>query len=242
LVARSREALDIRAVVAAAARTGRHNARRLLAVALVVSLATAVAEIIVDNVVDPTNDLLSIGGFLSAQAISLFGSVLLAGFLCRLVGTPQRSSGEVTVRRVLRTLPWVSLVVADVLASVLVVAGIVALVIPGLVIFNLLTVVGPVIEIERLSPVSGLRRSAQLVRRHFWPVALLVGAPLLLLATVESTLPDSHGATAIFELLSVRGVIVAVLETAIGLVQVALSYRLIALAPRPSSVRGGQST
>jgi hypothetical protein len=205
-------------------------------VALVVSLATAVVEIIVDNVVDPNNDLLSVGGFLSAQAISLFGTVLLAGFLCRLVGTPQRRSGEVTVRRVLRTLPWASLVVADLLTSVLVLAGSLALVIPGLLIFNLLTVVGPVIEIEHLSPVSGLRRSAQLVRRHFWSVALLAGAPLLVLASVESALPDPHGALGIFGLLSVRGVLVAVLETAIGLVQVALCYRLINLETRRQAV------
>jgi hypothetical protein len=227
-----REALGVRAIVATAARAGRRNVWRVLAVALVVSLATAVTEIVVDNVVDPTNNLLSSGGFLSAQAVSMFGTVLLAGFLCRLVSTDERRSHDVTIGRVLLTLPWVSLLVADVLASALFIAGLVALVIPGLVIFNLLAIVGPVIEIERRSAVSGLRRSARLVRPHFWPVALLAGAPLLVLATVESSLPDPHSAMHIVEVLTIRGILVALMEAGIGLVQVVLCYRLIDLDSR----------
>jgi hypothetical protein len=228
----SRAGLDVRAIVATAAGTGRRHAWRVLAVALVVSAATAITEIIADNVLDPNNDLLSIGGFLSAQTVSMLGTVLMAGFLCRLVSTPPPDSGEVTIGRVLRTLPWVSLVVADILAAALFVAGMVALVIPGLVVFNLLAVVGPVIEIERRSAVSGLRRSAHLVWPHFWPVALLAGVPLLALATIESSLPDPHGAAAIFEVLTVRGIVVALMEAAIGLVLVVLCYRLIDLDAR----------
>jgi hypothetical protein len=224
-------------VVARAASAGRRNAWRVLAVALVVALASAVTEIIADNIVDPTNDLLSIPGYLSAQAVTMFGTVLLAGFLCRLVGTPHSRRGEVTIRRMFRTLPWVTLVVADVLASVLFLVGLVALIIPGLVIFNLLTVVGPVIEIEKRSAISGLRRSAHLVRRHFWPVAMLAGAPLLILASVESSLPDPHGAIAILEVLTIRGIILALIEAAIGLVQVALCYRLIDLDAHLLGVR-----
>jgi hypothetical protein len=216
-------------VLVRAASAGRGNVWRILALALVFSLASVVIEIIVDNVVDPSNDLLSIEGYLSAQALSMFGTVLLAGFLCRLVGPPQNDSGEVTIRRTFRTLPWVALVVADILATVLYVAGTLVLIIPGLVIFNLLTVVGPVIEIEGRSAISGLRRSVHLVRPYFWPVAMLAGGPLLVLATVESVLPDPHGAIAIFEVLTVRGIILALIEAAIGLVQVAWCYRLIDL-------------
>ncbi len=231
----TREAVNLRAVLAAAAITGRRHAWRVLAVALVVSLATAATEIVVDNAIDPDNDVLSTWGFLSAQAVSLFGTVLLAGFLCRLVGTPERRRDEVTIRRVLRTLPWSTLILADVVASVFTIVGFVLLVIPGLVVFNLLTVVGPVIEIEHRSAVAGLRRSAQLVRPYFWLVAGVLGVPGLVLATVESSLPDPHGPRAILEVLTVRGIVVALLETVIGLVAVALCYRLIDLAARRSS-------
>ncbi|HEX9355631.1 MAG TPA: hypothetical protein VF933_17660 [Streptosporangiaceae bacterium] len=40
--------------------------------------------------------------------------------------------------------------------------------------------VGPVIEIERQHAVAGLRRSAHLVRPHFWRVAAFGTLPLFL--------------------------------------------------------------
>jgi hypothetical protein len=202
---------------------------QILAVALVVSVVTTLTEIIVDNIADPTNDALSIAGSLSTQAVALLGTVVLSGFLCRLVGKAQHGGERVRIGRVLRTLPWVQLVVADVLVTVLFVAGLIALIIPGLVILNLLAVVGPVIEIERRSALAGLRRSAHLVRHRFWPVALLATLPTLLVGEIESTLPDPHGAPAILEVLAVRGVAVALIEAAIGLILVELCYRLITL-------------
>jgi hypothetical protein len=228
---RSRERLGIRSIVATAARTGWRNAWRILAVALGVSMTTVLAEIIADNFVDPNNELLSVGGTLSAQVASLFGTVILAGFLCMLVGQAH-GGGQVTIRRVLRTLPVFRLIVADIGVIVLTLAGLVALLIPGLVIFNLLTVVGPVIEIERRSALSGLRRSAHLVRPRFWSVALLASVPQIALAMVESSLPDPHGVPATLEVLAVRGIAVAPIEAGIGLVLVALCYRLINLDAR----------
>jgi hypothetical protein len=104
-----------------------------------------------------------------------------------------------------------------------------ALLIPLLIIFNLLTVVGPVIEIERRSAHSGLRRSAHLVRRHVWPAALLASVPQFALALVESALPDPHRVLAVLEVLAVRGIAVAPVGAAMGLVVAALCYRLIDL-------------
>ena len=48
----------------------------------------------------------------------------------------------------LRSLPWGSLILADLLVALIVVVGLVALIIPGLIAITLLAVVGPVIEIE----------------------------------------------------------------------------------------------
>ena len=71
----------------------------------------------------------------------------------------------------LRSLPWGSLILADLLAALIIVIGLVALIIPGLIAITLLSVAGPVIELERQHAVAGLRRSAHLVRPHFWRVA-----------------------------------------------------------------------
>ena len=80
----------------------------------------------------------------------------------------------------LRSLPWGSLILADLLATLIIVIGLVALIIPGLIAITLLAVVGPVIELERQHAVAGLRRCAHLVRPHFWRVAAFATLPLLL--------------------------------------------------------------
>lgn len=238
---RSRGRVRIVGIVRTAFRTAKRHLWPILIVATVVALAIAGAEIISDNFVDPRNNVLSIGGTLSVEAISLFGTILLAGFLCRLVGVDlsgratthdggaARGSTPVTVVRVFRTLPWVSLVAADILFAVLTIVGFLLLVIPGLIVFTLFAVVGPAIEIERRHALSGLRRSAHLVRHHFWAVALLATLPQIGLAAAESVLPSPHGALHIFEVVVLRGLVMAPFEAAFGLVLVALCYRLIDL-------------
>jgi hypothetical protein len=130
-------------------------------------------------------------------------------------------------------LPWGRLIVADVLIVGLVIVGLLALVIPGLVVFTLLAVTGPVIEIENRRVRAALRRSAHLVRHHFWPVALLVTLPVIIASEVESLAPEPSGPGEILAALAVRGIAEGVLEAAIGLILVQLCYRLIALDTRP---------
>ncbi|MGN6794767.1 MAG: hypothetical protein ACTHJW_20465 [Streptosporangiaceae bacterium] len=250
---RSRGRLRIGGILRTAVRTGRRHLWPILTVAMVVALVIAVAEVITDNFVDPRNNALSVGGTLSVEAISLFGTILLAGFLCKLVGQdksggPARHEGmathdgtvthdgdPATLVRVMRTLPWFSLIVADILFAVLAIAGLVLLVIPGLIVLTLFAVVGPAIEIEHRKPFSGLRRSADLVRHHFWTVALLAMLPQLGLAVAESLLPSPHGALHIVEVVVIRGIVLAPFEAAFGLILVALCYRLIDLEPRAAT-------
>jgi hypothetical protein len=228
-------------------------------------MAITVAEVISDNFVDPQNNALSIGGTLSVEAISLFGTILLAGFLCRLVGQdknggPATQDGPathhgtaaqngmaaqtgdvVTLVVVLRTLPWISLIVADVLLAAMTIAGLALLVIPGLIVFTLFAVVGPAMEIEDRKPLSGLRRSAHLARQHFWTVALLATLPQIGLALAASVLPSPHGALHIFEVIVIRGIVLAPFEAAFGLVLVALCYRLIGADAAGVSAKGRAS-
>jgi len=228
-------------VLMAAAGAGRRDLWRILAVAVAVSLVTAVAEIIIDHFVDPSDTALSVSAQLSAEALSLLGTVFLSGFLCRLISTAEhgrnqerRSGGpgqaceRVTIGHVARTLPWGRLALADILVVLLTLIGLLALVIPGLIIVNLLAVTGPVIEIEDRRVLSALRRSARLVRPHFWVVALLATLPLALSGEIEAFIPDPSGTGEIFEVLAIRGLGEAALEAAIGLILVELSFRLIA--------------
>ena len=112
--------------------------------------------------------------------------------------------------------------------------GIVALIIPGLVAFTLLAVIGPVIEIEGRKVYAALRRSVHLTRRRFWTVALLATLPVILASVIESFIPHPDDVAEILEALAVRGIGEGLIEAAIGLILVELCYRLIALDQTPA--------
>jgi hypothetical protein len=248
----------VREVLVAAARSGRRDGWRILAVAITVSTVTAVGEVAVRHLIDPSELALSILVGISAGAVSILGTVFLSGFLTRLAGaaehaTPAPGPGpgagatagagaparppQVTLGQVARHLPWGRLILADLLVVVLVIIGILALVIPGLVILTLLAVTGPMIEIEDRKVLPALRRSARLARHHFWSVALLATVPMILASEIESIAPEPTGVGEILEVLAVRGIGEGVLEAAIGLILVQLCYRLIALDRQPTGAR-----
>jgi hypothetical protein len=162
--------------------------------------------------------------------VVLLGTVFLSGFLSRLVREVEGGSERASVRTVVRTLPWGRLIGADLLVGLLVVVGLIALVIPGLAAIVFFAVVGPVIEIENRPVIAALRRSAHLVRRHFWPVALLVVLPLAVATGIfDSVAPHPDSLWAVLEILAIRGLAEALVEAAIGLTLVELCYRLIAV-------------
>jgi hypothetical protein len=141
--------------------------------------------------------------------------------------TGQAADGS-RIRDVLRSLPWGSLILADLLATLIIVVGLVALIIPGLIAITLLAVVGPVIELEHRRAVAGLRRSAHLVRPYFWRVAAFATLPLLVANGVVGILPDPSGTSDVVTTLIVRSIGEGVVESMVGLLLVELCYRLIA--------------
>ncbi|HUZ22379.1 MAG TPA: hypothetical protein VMV07_01290 [Streptosporangiaceae bacterium] len=242
--------MPIREIVEAAARSALRDGWRILAVAVTVSVVTALAEIAVDHLINPNDLTLSLLAGISAAAVSILGTVFLSGFLARLVRAANHGAANhgaanheaanhgaerVTIGQVARDLPWFRLIRADLLVVLIIILGTLALVIPGLVAFTLLAVTGPAIEIENRKVLAALRRSAHLVRHHFWPVVLLATVPVMVASEVESIAPEPSGAGEILEVLAVRGILEGALEAAIGLVLVELCYRLIALDSRSPS-------
>jgi hypothetical protein len=225
---RPRQQVGVGAILADAARAGRRYRWRILAVAVVVRTVTALLEILVDDFADRANLPVSLVAGLSSSAVSMLGAVFLSGFLCKLISEEADGTGGVSVRKVIRTLAWWRLIGADLLVALLVVIGAVLLVIPGLIAVNLFAVVGPVIDIEHRPVLGALRRSAHLVRQHFWTVAMLVTLPVAAASVLDVT-PASETAPAILAALATRGLAGAVVEAAIGLVAVKLCVRLIAL-------------
>ena len=248
--------LPFRPIAAAVVHTARRHAWRILVVSITVSAVTVAAELAADHLLDRADVTTALIGALSTSTLSLLGAVFLSGFLCRLVSSTEHGATEhgsaehgatehetgpaadgSRIRDVLRSLPWGSLILADLLATLIIVVGLVALIIPGLIAITLLAVVGPVIELEHQPALAGLRRSVHLVRPHFWPVAAFATLPLLLANGIAAFLPDPSGTTDVVTTLVVRSVGEGILESAVGLLLVELCYRLIA-ADRAAAGRG----
>jgi hypothetical protein len=220
----------VREVVRSAARAGRPNIGRIILVAVAVSSTTTAVELVVHSFVDRADVLAaSIAADLGASGISMMGVVFLSGFLSQLVGEAGHGRPHVRVRDIPRKLQWRRLILADLLVVLLVVAGLIALVIPGLIAINLFAVVGPVVEIEKKPVRAALRRSAHLVRQHFWTVALLVTLPVALADELTSAAPHSTSAGGLLTALAIGGVAGALIDAAIGLVLAELCFRLIEL-------------
>jgi hypothetical protein len=200
-------------------------------------------DLAADHLLDRADVTSAVAGAVSTSTVSLLGAVFLSGFLCRLVTVSEHGKTEhgktdhgktgpeaegSRIRDVLRSLPWGSLILADLLVTLIVLVGLVALIVPGLIAITLLSVAGPVIELERQHAVAGLRRCVRLVRPHFWRVAAFGTVPLLVANGVIAVLPDPSGPTDVVTTLIVRSIGEGVVEAAVGLVLVELCFRLIA--------------
>lgn len=194
--------------------------------------AGAGLEIVIDHYVDPSDSLLSVGAALGSTGVTLLGTVLLSGFVCRLVGVAEHGKAALTFLRVARSLPWRRLVAADVLVASVVVVGLVLFVLPGLTALTLLAVVGPVIEIEHRGVLAAFRRSAQLARRHLGSVLLLATLPLVVVAELEAVAPEPHRVSEIVAFLVVRGLAEGIVEACVAVILVELCFQLIDAAPR----------
>ena len=118
-------------------------------------------------------------------SIPLLGAVFYSGIVA--AGVERRRSGRRhRLADVARYLPYRSLILADIGLFVLMAAGFLALVIPGLIVLTWFALIAPVIEMEGLGPRAAFRRSRDLVRPHFWRVAGIVIPLTILQAALES--------------------------------------------------------
>jgi hypothetical protein len=224
---RGRHAIRGRQVVAGAAHAGSVHWKRVLVAAIIVFGISAVAETVIDAWgADAAAAVAVPVGFL-AFAIDVFGEVFFAGLLERMVGQARYGAPEQGILTVLRTLPYGRLILADVLLTVLVIAGLFALIVPGVVVFTLLCLSGPIINIERESALRAIRRSARLVRGRFGLTLILVTVPFWIADWIGTSVQDAVHGEPLWIDIGVRLLVTIVVAIGTGLVQVELAYRLI---------------
>jgi hypothetical protein len=157
----------------------REHWRLLLLAGLVIFVPVALLETVDASAQDSlaeADDFLSVAEAIGLAVVdvsaALLGQIVFAGFISALATTGEQPGGG--LRGVLRELPVGRLIVADFAFVLVIVAGLVALVVPGLIFLVWFSLIGPVLEVERIGVVAAFRRSRELVRGRFWLVAAFV--------------------------------------------------------------------
>jgi hypothetical protein len=228
-----------RDVIGAALRTYRERFWRIAGTAFVVFGIVAAVDAIATVLVIDRHVSRPAGAAITSAIAGVFamgGVVVYAGVLDKVVGAHLHGHPDLTLRQIWEVLPLGRLVVADVLLALATLVGLALLVAPGVILFTLWSLVGPIITIEDRSVLSAFGRSWRLVRPCFWLTMLLVTLPLQVeqaaLHAIQYAELFDHPALPAFLL---NGLLGSVIGSLVGLVEVVLAYELIARAdPEPS--------
>ena len=228
----ARGRLRVREVLGAALRTYRERFWRVAGTAFVVFGAVAAVDAFATVLVIDRHVSRPYGAGITSTVSAVFamvGVVVYAGILDKVVGAHLHGHPDLSLREIWHVLPLGRLVGADVVLALGTLAGLAVFVIPGVILFTLWSLVGPVITIEDRAVGSALRRSWQLVRPHFWLVLVLVTIPL----QVEQAVLHAIHYAEIFEhplvpAFLLNGLLGMVIGSVVGLIEVVLAYELIA--------------
>jgi hypothetical protein len=113
-------------------------------------------------------------------------------------------------------------------------------VIPGVILFTLFSLAGPIVNIEHRGPIDAMRRSAQLVRPHFWFVLCFVAIPIALEHQAIHFVHDLYLQEALLEIFIVQGITGMIVGSFVGLVEVNIAYALVA-ADRAEKAAAGEA-
>jgi hypothetical protein len=215
-------------IAGAALQAGRRRLSRVVTVTALVYAVLGGGKALGDAFFDPAHSWPQVLGQVAFSAITVFGVTFLTGFFIRAVGSAGHALPEENTWQVLRTLPYRRLIGADLLVTLCTAVGFVILILPGIVVFTLLALTGAAVKFEHRSGIGALRRSAHIVRHHFWTVLVLATFPLFLGDAITKSveaLVQHHLAVYFLLRLVAEGTAAAVC----GLMQSELGYRLLAV-------------
>lgn len=168
------------------------------------------------------------GGLLTMVWANL-GHHLLSGVLEGVVGAERAGHPQPTLARTVRRSPWVRLVVADLVLTVVIFAGLLAGVLPGLLAVAYLACVMPLLGMRREDLRSVWAASARLVRGSARPVLGAVSVAWLAQALVlgavgraTDLVTDSHAAGVL-----THGATVLVVAPFVALVPAVIAFDLL---------------
>jgi hypothetical protein len=176
--------------------------------------------------------LVAYGAVIAAVSFRVLGPVAFAGFLDEAVAKQYLHGDHHSLSEVMKSLPWRPLIIADVLVVVAVAIGLALFVVPGLVAFGGLGLVGPVIVQEHASVMSSFRRTIRLAASAPLLVAGLVVTPFAVEQIVHELILHTLESSGIGVQLIAEWLLAVVLGGSLGLLEVALATELMARNPR----------
>jgi hypothetical protein len=182
--------LSLRRVVRGMVAIGRRRLGLLLAAGIVIFVPLGLVDVLDETFQDTFSDadldeidagtlVALFGAAFAHAAIGLGGEVLYTGIVAASV-VAVREGFEHDLRHLVRTLPYGRLIAADLLLAISVSAGLLVLVVPGLIALARFALVAPAVELERRGAIEAFRRSNSLVRGSTLRMLALV-LPLFLI-------------------------------------------------------------
>jgi hypothetical protein len=182
-------------------RTYRAKAASLLLLATIVFIPIGFLDALTTGVEVDSLDSFSlirlaaaIGAVAAITMTGLLGEVFYSGAVAVSLTHPADEKPPSTIE-VARRLDYRRLILVDIAYVALVIVGLLAFFVPGILVFVWFGLAGPVVEIEGRTVSGALRRSASLVRHNFWLVFLVL-APVELAGDAVAELVGQlvHGA------------------------------------------------
>jgi hypothetical protein len=166
-----------------------------------------------------------------ASAGRLLGEIFFAGFLDLAIGDDYFRGERRTLRQVLGELPWGPLLAVDLVVNIAAGIGLALFFVPGLVVYTLFGLVGPVVVQERRRTWDALRRTARISRPYWFLVLALVVIPLGVehaLAELVRELVHDDGLVIV---IGAEWAIAVTMLAVVGVVEVSLATELMARSP-----------
>ncbi|HEY8215886.1 MAG TPA: hypothetical protein VIH82_02040 [Acidimicrobiia bacterium] len=220
--------LSARNVARTAARVLRHKPRRVAGTAAVVFGTTSWISAVVEVKIVEAQAPIEVDALaqLFASVTTAFGIVFYAGLLDLVLRSYLDDEPDPPLRVALRRLPLTRLLVADLVLVFGSAIAALACVIPGLVVFTLFGLVGPIVVSEDLHVVAAFRRSAHLVRPHFVMAFFLVTIPFLVEDQLLHGIDLDVGGHRLLGAFVVSAIIGASVGAIVGLLEVVLAHEL----------------
>ena len=230
--------LTVRLVLRHAHGMWRARGRRIAGAAFVFFVPPALlffaSEALRDAYEDSSGDArwaLLVGLVALASFARFLGAIFFAGFLDLAIGDDYFRGESRTLGGVLRHLPWVPLLIVDVVVNVTATVGLAFFVVPGIAVYTLWGLVGPVVVQERRGWREALGRTYRISRPHWVMVLGLVVIPLGIehaLAEFVRHLVEDDG---IIPVVLSEWLIAVTMLAAVGVAEVSLATELMARTP-----------